>query len=166
MESQTRKPNRLKDYDYSQNGAYFITICTKDRKPILSVIENADEIVGASIARPFKIQLTDVGLIVDKAINGISIHYQNVFIDNYVIMPNHIHLIIRIDNNGRAMLAPTISRIIQQFKGHVTKQIGESIWQKLYYDHIIRDDIDYQNIWKYIDENPAKWAEDEMFIEK
>ena len=160
MELQKRKPNRLKNYDYSQNGAYFITICTKDRKPILSVIENADETVEASIARPPKIQLTDVGLIVDKAINGISIHYQNVFIDNYVIMPNHVHLIIRIDNNGRAMLAPTISRIIQQFKGYITKQIGESIWQKLYYDHIIRDNIDYQNIWQYIDENPTKWAED------
>jgi len=162
MELQTRKPNRLKNYNYSQNGAYFITICTKDRKEILSAIENPMATVGASIARP-SLKLTGVGEIVDKRINEIQNHYENVFVDNYVIMPNHIHLIIRIDNNGRAMLAPTISRIIQQFKGVITKEIGNSIWQKLYYDHIIRDEYDYKNIWQYIDENPAKWFEDELY---
>ena len=163
MELQTRKPNRLKDYDYSQNGAYFITICTKDRKPILSVIENADECVGETCGLP-SICLTDVGKTIKNEIDKIHLIYDNIFIDNYVVMPNHIHLIIRIDNNGRPQVSPTINRIIQQFKGSITKQIGKSIWQKSFYDHIIRDDIDYQNIWQYIDENPVKWKEDKLYV--
>lgn len=88
--------------------------------------------------------------------------YENVFVDNYVIMPNHIHLIIRIES-GRTQFAPTIGRIIKQFKGSITKQIGKSIWQKSFYDHIIRDDYDYQTKWQYIDENPGKWLEDELY---
>ncbi|MGN1328321.1 MAG: transposase [Eubacterium sp.] len=127
MKLPTRKPNRLKDFDYSQNGMYFITICTKDKKPLLSQIT-----VGVCIASPNKIKLTEKGIIVEKGIIGISKHYKNVFVDNYVIMPNHIHLIIRIDDvDGLALQAPTISHIIQHFKGYVTKQIGKPIWQKI-----------------------------------
>ncbi|MDE5604805.1 MAG: transposase [Eubacterium sp.] len=159
MDLQKRKPNRLKNYDYSQNGLYFITICTKEHRCILSNV-----IVGASIARPSEIQLTDIGITVEKGINGIEEHYKNIFVDHYVIMPNHIHLIIRIENtDGRAMLAPTISRIIQQFKGYVTKQLGKSIWQKLYYDHIIRNEEDYFIKQQYIENNPSKWLEDELY---
>lgn len=158
MEFQKRKPNRLKDYDYSRNGIYFITICTKEHRCILS------KIVGASTARPNETQLTNIGIVVEKGIKGIEEHYKNIFVDNYVIMPNHIHLLIRIENpDGRAVLAPTISRIIQQAKGYVTKQLGTSIWQKLYYDHIIRDEEDYFTKWQYIENNPAKWFEDEMY---
>jgi len=151
MELQKRKPNRLENFDYSQNGAYFITICAKDRKPILSA-------VGANCVRP-----TKIGTVIENEINRISSIYDSVSIDKYVIMPNHIHLLIRLDNNGRTQFAPTISRIIKQFKGSVTKQLGESIWQKSFYDHIIRDEYDYLAKWKYIDDNPAKWAEDELF---
>ncbi|MDE6658867.1 MAG: hypothetical protein K2K01_01960, partial [Eubacterium sp.] len=79
-ELQKRKPNRLKDYDYSQNGLYFITICTKEHRCILS-----DVIVGASIARPNKIRLTKIGVIVEKGIKGIEKHYQNIFVEQYVI---------------------------------------------------------------------------------
>lgn len=167
MQLKNRKPNRLEKYDYSQNGAYFITICTKDRKPILSHIvdkENEMNTVGASIARP-KVELTEIGISVNKGIKGIESHYENIFVDNYCIMPNHIHIIIRIDNaSGQRASSPTISRIIQQFKGYVTKQVGSSIWQKLYYDHIIRDEYDYLTIWQYIDDNPVKWQEDELYI--
>lgn len=151
MELQKRKPNRLKNYYYSQNGAYFITICTKDRKEILSQV-----IVGEDTILP-SIKLSEYGKIIEKSINEIPLHYDGVFVDNYVIMPNHIHLIIRINNNGRMISAPTI---IAGMKRYVSKQIGQSIWQKSFHDHIIRDDIDYQQIWKYIDENPIKWAED------
>ncbi len=148
-----RKPNRLKNYDYSKNGAYFITLCTKDRKHILSQIT-----VGTSIARPQEIHLTETGEIVDKSIREIPNHYEGVFVDNYVVMPNHIHMIIRIErNDGRAMLVPTVSRIIQQMKGYATKQAGKPIWQNKAYDHIIRDDYDYMTKYQYIDDNPAKW---------
>lgn len=160
MEKKERKLNRLKNYDYSQNGAYFITICTKGRSPILSKIT-----VGTSIARPCEIHLSQIGAIVEKGIKGIEQHYESVFVDNYVIMPNHVHMIICIDNKERrAMLVPTVSRIIQQFKGYVTKQIGKSIWQYKFYDHIIRDDIDYMTKYQYIDENPLKWAEDKYYF--
>ena len=64
---------------------------------------------------------------------------------------------------GRAMLAPTISRVIQQMKGYVSKQIGKPIWQKLFYDHIIRNEQDYNEIWQYIENNPQKWSEDSFF---
>jgi len=151
-----RKPYRLKDYDYSSDGAYFITICTKDKKPVLSKIS-----VGTSIARPSEIQLTKIGVIVEKGIQEISKHYRNVFVDSYVIMPNHIHIILMIQNDsGRPMVVPTISRIIQQFKGYVSKQAGKPIWKEKSYDHIIRDDYDYMVHLQYIEENPAKWAED------
>ncbi|MCL2776017.1 MAG: hypothetical protein FWD71_22130, partial [Oscillospiraceae bacterium] len=66
----------------------------------------------------------------------------------------------------RALRAPTVSRVINQMKGYVTKQIGFSIWQKLFYDEIIRNEEAYQNIWRYIDENLAKWAEDDYFVKK
>ena len=156
MELPKRKPNRLPDFDYSTPGGYFITVCTKDRKCILW------DTVGASIARPQTPQLSYWGTIVDKAIRDIGIHYPAVSVDHFVVMPNHIHLLLQIktDPDGRAMPAPTISRVVQQLKGIVTKQIGHSVWQKLYHDHVIRNEADYRKIWEYIDNNPARWKED------
>ena len=154
-----RKPNRLKDYDYSQAGAYFITICVKDRKNILW-----NNIVGACIARP---QLSNIGNIVNNTVQNVPHIYKNaVSIEKYVIMPNHIHMIIIIRGNedGRAMCAPTISNIINQMKGNVTKQIGYSIWQKLFHDRIIRDQQEYEKIYEYIETNPSKWQEDKYYI--
>ena len=74
-------------------------------------------------------------------------------------MPDHIHLILIIQNDpsGRPMAAPTISRLVNQLKGYATKQIGKSIWQKSFYDHIIRDSRDYEVHFKYVHENPLKW---------
>ena len=75
-------------------------------------------------------------------------------------MPDHIHFIISImtDENGRTQFAPTISRAIKQFKGSLTKQIGRPIWQKSFYDHGIRNQQDYDEIWEYIENNPLKYA--------
>ena len=77
-------------------------------------------------------------------------------VDRYVIMPDHIHLLITIhtDERGRPMVAPTVSRVVQQMKGYVTKHIGSSIWQKSFYDHVIRNKEDYETHIKYIYENP------------
>ncbi len=77
-------------------------------------------------------------------------------------MPDHIHLILFIlaGDDGNATNAPSISRIIQRFKGKVTKRIGHSIWQKSFYDRVIRDQNEYLNIWEYIEENPMKWELD------
>ena len=158
----TRKASRLKDYNYSEAGAYFITICTKDRKNLFGTA------VGASIARPQPIPLSPYGTIADTAIQNIHVHYPAVQVDNYVIMPNHIHLLLRITNSesGRPMVAPTISTVIQQFKGVVTKQLGFPVWQKLFYDHIIRNQCDYREIWNYIDNNPAVWEKDRFFLQE
>lgn len=151
-----RKPNRLKDYDYSQKGAYFITICTQNKKCILS------HIVGADIIRPKGIELTEYGKIVENAIENIPIIYPNCLVDKYVIMPNHIHLILSIRNSsGRIISAPTV---IGQFKRYVSKTVGISIWQKGFYDHIIRGDEDYISKARYIENNPARWQEDKYYI--
>ena len=154
----SRKTLRLQNFDYSSNGCYFITLCTKDKKPLLST-------VGASTARPQEPTLTKCGTVVDCAIQRIPVVYPSVRVDKYVIMPNHIHLLISIDQeDGRAGLAPTISRIVQQTKGFATKQIGQSIWQKSFYDEIIRNDAHYLKIWNYIDTNPFRWTEDEYYL--
>ena len=157
----TRKPNRLRTHDYSDNGAYFITFCVDKRKCLLS------HIVGATLGRPAYARLTEMGEAVKYAILRIPVCYQDVRVEKYVIMPNHIHLLLMIDTlPGRPMVAPTISRVIQQMKGIATKQIGHNIWQKSFHDHIIRTDSDYQMIWEYIDTNPARWETDCFYTEE
>ena len=150
----SRKRNRLKHYDYSSCGAYFITICTPDRR---NYFWNG---VGATIGRPQDVDLSQYGKLVDEAINNIPSIYPALKLDHYVIMPDHIHLllIIRADEYGRPMVAPTISRVVQQLKGYITKRIGHSIWQKLFFDHVIRNRQDYEEHVKYICDNPVKWV--------
>lgn len=152
-----RKQNRLNGYDYSSCGAYFITICTKDKQKLFW------NNVGANCVRPNEqLPLSEIGGIVDNEIQKIGAIYNGVTVDKYVVMPNHIHMIIMIlsDECGRTQFAPTISRVIKQFKGSITKQIGFSVWQRSYHDHIIRCQTDYDEIWRYIDENPLKWDTD------
>jgi len=146
-----RKDIRLKGYDYSQTGAYFITICVKDRAELLS------EIVGANCVRP---HLSGIGNIVEEEISVLSRTYAEIRVSKYVIMPNHIHMIIAIEGGRQARSAPTISRAIKQFKGSVTKRIGRSVWQRSYYERVIRGESEYQDIWCYIDENPLCWVDD------
>jgi len=150
-----RKSIRLKNYDYSQAGYYFVTICTQDKKNVLW------ENVGAPIGRP---PLNKIGIIIEEALYNIPKYYSNVLIDCSVIMPNHIHFILII-NSGRPMGAPTVSGMINQFKGYVTKQIGYSIWQKLFYEHIIRNENELKEIREYIQNNPIKWEMDKYFCE-
>ena len=151
-----RKKIRLKEYDYSQNGAYFITICTQNKECILSSIPT----IEAEDIRPI---LSEYGNIVDTAIKEIEKHYNDITVDNYVIMPNHIHLIlvISVPDSGRIISAPTVMRVIGQMKRIVSKQIGFSIWQKSFIEHIIRDEDDYIRRYKYIENNPYRWLEKE-----
>lgn len=103
--------------------------------------------------------MTNVGIIVEKEIEKLSTVYNAVSVDKYCIMPDHIHMILRIDTDedGRSQIAPTISRVIKQFKGAITKQVGRGIWQKSFYDHGIRNQQDYDEIWQYIENNPLKY---------
>ena len=152
-----RKANRLAGYDYSQPGCYFVTICTKDRKHLFW--DRFDEGVGAAFGRP---PLSQKGLMVEQEIRTLSATYSMVTVPKYVVMPNHVHLLIQVGSkeDGRPKAAPTLGSMINQFKGAVTKHVGYPIWQKGYHDHIIRTDADYLRVWDYMDTNPAKWRED------
>lgn len=149
-----RKANRLKNHNYCDE-TYFITICTENKKCLFS------QIVGADTIRPNTVKLTMYGKIVENAIHNIPTIYPNCRVDKYVIMPNHIHLILSVNHSdGRIISAPTV---IGQFKRYVTKTVGFSIWQKGFYDHIIRDNEDYITKAQYIENNPAKWQEDKYY---
>ena len=161
-----RKPIRIVDYDYSTPGAYFITVCTANREKIFwsdrrgELCSPAYNTQTGDQRSPLRAELSDVGKIVDAEIQKLNTVYDAVRVDKYCIMPDHIHFIISIntDENGRTQLVPTISRVIKQFKGSITKQIGRPIWQKSFYDHGIRNQQDYDEIWEYIENNPLKYA--------
>ena len=157
-----RKKNRLDNYDYSSCGAYFITVCALERRNYFW------ENVGAIIDRPQNVELSPYGKMVDNAIQSIPSAYPALSLESYVIMPNHIHLLVRVcaDEYGRPLVAPTMSRVIKQLKGIVTKQAGGSIWQKSFHDHIIRNREDYEEHLRYIYENPLRWYYDELYTEE
>ena len=158
MDLKTRKKNRLLNFDYSRNGAYFITICTKNRFEYLSAIENQN--LNSS---PI-LKLSDYGVIAENELKNFSLFYNNkIFVDKYVIMPNHIHFIISIENDIHNKQI-TISQVVKQFKGAVTKKIGFSIWQKSFHDHIIRNEKEYAVLWNYIEYNPCTWEKDCLYV--
>ena len=146
-----RKNLRIKDYNYSQEGCYFITICTKDRKCILSN-------VGVDAHIDPKIELTQTGKIVKKYIENFNFKSKNIKVNEYIIMPNHIHMIIELNGSMWAS-TPTINRIVSTLKILVTKELKHSIWQRNYYEHIIRNENEYLEILDYINQNPHKWLE-------
>ena len=161
MELPKRKPNRLTEYDYSTPNAYFITICTENRRNLFW------KDIGTVIDRSENVPLTNLGIIVRQSVMNIPKHYSTICVDRFVVMPNHVHLLLQIntDSDGRPMAAPTISTVINQFKGIVSKKAGFSVWQKGFHDHVIRNEKDYLEIWNYIDGNPSKWAEDKLYTD-
>jgi len=171
MELPKRKPTRLKEYDYSQNGAYFVTICTQDRKCILGEvvpIEDGTEngiTVGQGLA-PAEIKLSRYGKIAEDQIALLENRYPNIEIVKYAIMPNHIHILISIYNEtAGASPCPTLSDIICSFKSLTTRLCGGGkIFQSSFHDHIIRDERDFLQIWQYIDTNHLKWQGDFFYI--
>ncbi len=171
MELPKRKNIRLKDYGYSQNGAYFVIICTQNRECYLGEI-----VVGEGFPLP-NVRLNESGKIINEHIGRISTKYISAKIDKYIIMPNHIHMIIVLKNNethvngaenpGTGNPSPTIGNIIGWYKYQTTREfniisgtVGLKLWQRSYHDHIIRNEQEYQKIWEYIDTNPQKWKED------
>ena len=159
-----RKPTRLKDYDYSSSGAYFITVCTQNRKKLLS------KIVGDGVYDIPKSLLTANGKIIDKYIIKMNNDLNDVIVDKYVIMPNHIHLILIVHNNTGCRQAPsptnaTIPKFVSLLKRYCNREIGHNIFQRSFHDHVIRDYNDYLKIWEYIATNPAKWQDDCFYTE-
>ena len=165
---ETRRSARLPKYDYGKQGVYFVTLCTQDRASILWNDTDICYPVEANIVRlPADVPLSAIGHLVQAGINNIPLHYPNISVDIAVIMPNHVHLLLCVTSLfGRTLCAPTISRVIKQLKEFVTKQVGYSIWQRSFYDHIIRDDADYAVKYNYILDNPRRWAEDEYYSKR
>ncbi len=173
-----RKTMRLERGNYSATGAYFLTVCTKDRRCLLSH-------VGTGVPDGPHIQLTKYGAVVEKYILQMNDFYQDIRAESYVIMPNHIHLLLVVCGPSRTpvptevggtvngIVAPitqkqnsAVSRYISTLKRFCNKEYGENIWQARSYDHIIRSRQDYDDHLRYIRENPLRRHYDELYCEK
>jgi len=169
-----RKSIRLKHYDYSRDGFYYVTVCTRNREHVFG-----DVLDGQMV-------LNETGEIVEFWWKQLPVKYESAASDAYVIMPNHFHGIIQIvgagsprpndtqndadqlsGHNGRGNRAPTLGNMVAYFKYGSTKQInqlrdtpGKSVWQRGYHEHIIRNESDLNKIREYIHNNPNRWGED------
>ena len=159
-----RRSIRLKEYDYSQDGGYFVTICTENRKSIFGEIINGT------------IQLNESGSTIAATWQWLSEQYPYIKLDACVVMPNHFHGILFLFNysKGGSRTAPTptrhkpLGRLIGAFKTVSTKRFNEihgtpaqQLWQRNYYEHVIRNETDLEEIREYIQTNPLRWLEDE-----
>ena len=145
----TRRKNRLDHYDYSADGDYFVTICTADKACIF----------GRITPNTADMNLTTYGNAVLSAVRRLPAVFPSVRIPAFVIMPNHVHMIIRMTESGHSL-----SHIVNYLKGTVTKNTEAGIWQKSFYDHIIRNEDDYFRICEYIRLNPAVWGSDIYYL--
>lgn len=161
MELPERKRLRLENYNYSENGMYFITVCTQNRKKVLSEILSVGD--GSPVPK-----LTATGMLAESYIGQISEKYPTVKIYKYIIMPDHIHFLISIEKNtgGTGDPSPTTSTVFAWFKYQTTKAInmhggcvGKKFWQRSFFDHVVRNEQDLQDIMYYIETNPQRWIE-------
>ena len=207
-----RKGIRLPAYDYSSEGAYFVTVCTDGKRRILSELPTigadsvrpyalsgsangadnsicshalpgatvvADDSVrhhvltGATVAADDSVRptvptiLTPIGKIIEDCILSLPLHNHGIRLDKYVVMPNHIHLLLRFVPAEGGQSRPPLQKVMQSLKSVTTRkcwQFGISkLWQRSFYDHVIRNETDYLKIWQYIEENPLRWSEDVFF---
>ncbi len=155
-----RKTTRLSGYDYNTPGAYFMTICTREHRCILS------RIVGTGVLDGPTVELLPFGQIAQKYIRQMDDFYQDLSVDSFVIMPNHIHILLQVRDAGlpaSSLQNSVISRFISTFKRFCNKEYGTNIWQSRSYDHIIRDEADYNRHLQYIRNNPHGWQKDELY---
>ncbi len=155
-----RKPLRLKGSDYSRPGWYFVTVCIADRGRTLGHIVGAEVPIGPRTTAP-RTDLSEYGKIVDR------VSSQMPTVEKYMIMPDHVHVIFRIpepQDGPMRTSAPTLPGLVRYWKRQITQQCGVKLWQRGYYDHIIRDEEDYLRVWEYIETNPGKWREDAYFV--
>lgn len=154
---------RLKGYDYSQEGAYFVTICTHGKECLFG------EVIGSEM------KVNELGRKVQEAWNDLPVHYPHIAMDAFVVMPNHVHGVIVLRARAeRAGLKPAptqhgLPEIVRAFKTFSARRINEfrrtsgvPVWQRNYYEHVIRNDADYDRIAEYITNNPQRWMEDSL----
>ncbi|SHF17245.1 transposase [Dysgonomonas macrotermitis] len=171
-----RKNIRLQGYDYSSEGLYFVTICTQNMKCIFGEvtdgkIEYRDSDVGAGLCSALNskiVHLSDIGVIVQNQWLSLPQRFPTIELFNFIVMPNHFHGIIHIRTEQNP--APTLSDIICAFKSITTKirnksfhTTGQKIWQRNYYEHIIRNDRSLIQIADYISSNPVNWQSDRYY---
>lgn len=167
-----RKQIRLKGYDYSQNGYYFVTICTQDKGNVLGGIQEDN------------MKLSQIGSMVEEWWLELANKYPNIKLYEYILMPNHIHGIIEIETVGagfprpkielgRENRAPTLGNMIAYFKYQSTKDcrsLGymkfDKLWQRNYFERVVRSEQELSNIREYIVENPKNWKKDKLFFQK
>lgn len=155
-----RKELRLSEYDYSSEGAYFITVCTAKRAKILSNIRSGDP-----YGRPI-LELSELGVIANNAFSYVEKLYDVKF-DYKVIMPDHIHFVVFLKGNkATTRVAPTVGSIVGAYKSYISNERRrllcdpkETMWQSGYYDHIIRNETDLNEIRQYINNNPISYFE-------
>lgn len=157
-----RKHPRLKQYDYSTPGAYFITICTDQRRALLSKVMQTNNARNT-------IELTESGRIAEEQLFELEKRYSCVSVKRFIIMPNHIHLIVVLKNEENCD-RPSLITVIGSFKSITAKKCRQylkekKLFQTSFYEHVIRDRDEYADVEKYIVENPLKWREDELFSE-
>ena len=197
-----RKTIRLQNYDYSQNGAYFVTICTAHKRPLFGVVRRGDPCGRPPV--PVYVELSEIGRIVESYLTEIPSHYPDVHLASYVIMPDHIHMILVLTQNqperagqcpapteesdlscrrggtpgppattekpvppcrrGGTPGPPALPKIINAFKSLTTRKAGCSLWQRGYYEHILRNQQDFDEAAGYIAGNPVRRLERGGFL--
>jgi len=164
-----RRSVRLKGYDYSRKGLYFVTICVQNHRCLFGNIRNG------------RLTLNYAGKIAEYELMETPKHRDYVVLHEYIIMPNHLHAIVEIancDSNTRNILSSgqtmsaispkhgTLSAIIRAYKSAVSRKMGYSPWQRNYYEHIIRNEQSYNEIAEYIKCNPKRWLTDKLYMEE
>ncbi|MDO9081526.1 MAG: transposase [Desulfuromonadales bacterium] len=159
---QHRRSIRLQRYDYSSAGAYFVTICTQNRECLFGEMED-----GA-------MRLNDAGKVAEQCWQEIPGHFPQVELDEFVVMPNHVHGILVIGESGVAAgkrpagTSRTIGSVVRGFKIGVTKWMRQAhpihaVWQRNYWEHIIREEVELEQIREYIRNNPVRWELDQLY---
>ena len=172
-----RKRLRLPSHDYGQPGAYFLTLCARERAALFGRV-----CVGGGVLDAPYVDLSPYGAAVRDRLEEMARVYAHVSLLNYVVMPNHVHILLRVHGpsgtpaptQGIAVgpsgtPAPTranqaVPAFVSTLKRMTDRTCGAALWQADYYDHVVRNDADLLRIWTYIDTNPAKWAQDEYFV--
>ncbi|MBR5134303.1 MAG: transposase [Clostridia bacterium] len=156
-----RKHPRLKHHDYSTVGAYYITICTQNRQCLLS------RVIGGGFA-PAEIHYTTYGKIAEEQLLLLEKRYPSLKVDQYVIMPNHIHVILILEETEGTSRRPTIADIVCAYKSLTTGQCKkvrpiDKLFQTSFYEHVIRGREDYEDVAEYIANNPKQWELDTLY---
>lgn len=149
MNYPSRKYPRLKNFDYSAGGVFCVTICTKEKAKLFGYVDVASAAM----------HLSELGALVQAQIDRIPQAYPGTILWNRVVMPNHLHILLQIPPEAPVSLFS----VVRGTKSLVTRTIGYSIWQASFYEHVVRNEADALRFWKYIDENPAKWALDPYY---